>query len=46
MRVVSTVEEDQVARVRAEDRAVLIHRLDIGRGRIVPDDEFAPGPAG
>ena len=43
MRVFPAVEEDQAAGPRQQDRAVLLHRLDVRRGRIVREYEFAAG---
>jgi hypothetical protein len=43
MRVLSGVEEDQVSCVWPDDRAVLFHRGDVFRLRVVRENEF-PGP--
>jgi hypothetical protein len=43
VRVLSAVEEDQVARLGPEDRAVTLHCIDVRRGRIVREYEFAAG---
>ena len=41
MRVLPSVEEDQVTGLRPDDRASPLDRADIRRGRIVREDEFA-----
>ncbi len=43
MRVLPAVEEDEAPGARPEDRAVLLHRLDVRRGRVVREYEFAAG---
>jgi hypothetical protein len=44
MRVVPTVEEDQVAGVRPDHGAVALYRSDVGGRRIVPEDNLAARP--
>ena len=41
MRVLPTVEEDQMAGVRPDHRAVPLHRIDVGGRRIVREDKLA-----
>ena len=43
MRVPSAVEEDQAARVGPQDRALPLNCIDVRRGRIVREYEFAAG---
>jgi hypothetical protein len=41
MRVPPSIEEDQVACMRPDNRAVPFHGVNIGRCRVVREDEFA-----
>ncbi len=41
MRVIPAVEEDQVSRVRPDDCAVPVDRIDVSRGRIMRENELA-----
>ena len=41
VRAVTAVEEDQVARLRPDDRAVPVDRINVCRGRIMGDGHFA-----
>ena len=44
MWVTPAVEEDQMARMRSDNRAVPVYRLDVRRGRVVREDELAARP--
>ena len=46
VRVLPAVKEDQVARMRPDDGAVPFHAVDVGRVRVMRENEFAAGPAG
>jgi hypothetical protein len=41
VRAIPAVEEDQVARVRLDNRAVAVYRADVARVRGVREDELA-----
>jgi len=41
VRILPAVKEDQPTGPRPDDRALPFHRVDVGRGQIMREDEFA-----